>query len=80
VDGKLPRDQDRLIEIVRTFLTMDPDLQFLYRVGRRTGVLSGLSDLADPDKIARVEAICREYRIRPEDADAVTDDLMRRFI
>jgi hypothetical protein len=80
VDGKLPQDQARLIRIVRTFLEMEPELQFLYRVGRRTGVLAGLHDLADPDKIARVEAICREYRIRPDDVDAVTDDLMRRFI
>jgi hypothetical protein len=80
VDGKLPQDRARLIGIVRAFLELDPELQSLYRVGRRTGVLAGLNDLADPDKIARVEAICREYRIRPDDVDAVTDDLMRRFI
>ena len=48
VDGKLPQDQDRLIGIVRTFLELDPALQLLYRVGRRTGILSGLGDLDDP--------------------------------
>jgi len=80
VDGKLPQDQGRLIGIVRTFLEMDPGLQLLYRVGRRTGILSGLSDLEDAGKIARVEAICREYHIRPDDVDGITDDLMRRFI
>jgi len=80
VDGKLPQDLPRLIGIVRTFLNLDPELQRLYRVGRRTGILSGLGDLADAGKIARVEAICREYRIRPDDVDAITDDLMRRFI
>ena len=47
VDGQLPRDRDRLVGVVRTFLKMDPEQQFLYRVGRRTGVLSGLQDLAD---------------------------------
>jgi len=30
--------------------------------------------------MARVEAVCREYGLRPDDVDAVTDDLMRRFI
>ena len=80
VDGQLPQDQARLMGIVRTFLKLDPELQFIYRVGRRTGLLSGLGDLADPGKIARVEAICREYGLRPDDVDAVTDDLMRRFI
>jgi hypothetical protein len=36
--------------------------------------------LDDPGKMARVEAICREYGLRPDNVDAVTDDLMRRFI
>jgi hypothetical protein len=80
VDGRLPQDRERLVGIVRAFLEMDPEQQFFYRVGRRTGVLSGLNDLADAGRMARVEEIVQEYRIRPEDVDAVTDDLMRRFI
>jgi hypothetical protein len=80
VDGQLPQDQERLMGIVGSFLKLEPELQFIYRVGRRLGLLSGLGDLDDPGKIARVEAICREYRLRPDDVDAVTDDLMRRFI
>ena len=27
-----------------------------------------------------IEEICREYHLRPDNVDAVTDDLMRRFI
>ena len=80
VDGQLPQDRERLMGLVRAFLEMDPEPQFLYRVGRRTGVLSGLKDLADMDRMARVEAIVQDYRLRAEDVDAVTDDLMRRFI
>jgi len=80
VDGKLPQDQERLIGIVRTFLELDPELQFIYRVGRRTGILSRLGDLADAGKIARVQEICRENHLRPDNVDGITDDLMRRFI
>jgi hypothetical protein len=80
VDGQLPQDQARLMGIIRSFLELDPELQYIYRVGRRTGVLWGLGDLADAGKIARVEAICREYHLRPDDVDGITDDLMRRFI
>jgi hypothetical protein len=80
VDGQLPQDQARLMGIVNAFLKLEPELQFIYRVGRRLGLLSGLGDLADPGKIARVEEVCREYGLRLDDVDAVTDDLMRRFI
>ena len=80
VDGQLPQDQARLVGIVGAFLRLEPDLQFIYRVGRRLGLLSGLGDLDDPGKIARIEGVCREYGLQPGDVDAVTDDLMRRFI
>jgi hypothetical protein len=80
VDGQLPQDQERLQGVVSAFLDLEPELQFLYRVGRRLGLMSGLGDLADPGKIARVEAVCREYGLRPDGVDAVTDELMRRFV
>jgi hypothetical protein len=80
VDGQLPQDQERLIGIVQAFLNLESELQFIYRVGRRLGLLSGLGDLDDPGNMARVEGVCREYGLRPDDVEAVTDDLMRRFI
>jgi hypothetical protein len=80
VDGQLPQDQERLIGIVRAFLALDPNLQFLYRVGRRTGILSGLADLEDVDLLSQVEAVCGRYGITSDTVDAVTDEMMRRFI
>lgn len=80
VDGRLPQDQERLIGSVRAFLALDPELQCLYRVGRRTGLLSGLADLEDGDKMSQVEDLCRRFSITPDTVDAVTDEMMRRFI
>jgi radical SAM superfamily enzyme YgiQ (UPF0313 family) len=80
VDGQMPRDQERLIGIVRTFLALDPKLQFLYRVGRRTGMLSGLADLESLDLLSQVEAVCQRYHITPDTVDVVTDEMMQRFI
>jgi hypothetical protein len=80
VDGKLPEDRERLLGVVRTFLELEPELQSLYRLGRRLGILSGLQDLEDSGKIGQVEDICRRSNLRPEEVEAVTDDLMRRFI
>jgi hypothetical protein len=80
VDGQLPQDQASLMGVVGAFLNLEPELQFIYRLARRLGLMSGLGDLAAPGKIARVEGVCREYGLRPDGVDAVTDDLMRRFI
>ena len=80
VDGRLPQDRKRLINVVHTYLALDPELQFLYQVGRRTGMFFGLKDLEDVDKLAQVQAICVRYGITPDTADAVTDEMMQRFI
>ena len=40
----------------------------------------GLKDLEDVDKLAQVQAICVRYGITPDTADAVTDEMMQRFI
>jgi len=80
VDGQLPQDKERLLGLVRAYLALSPELQFLYRVGRRTGMFFGLKDLEDVDKLAQVQAICARYGITPDTADAVTDEMMQRFI
>jgi len=80
VDGKLPQDKARLLGVVRAYLALSPELQFLYRVGRRTGMFFGLKDLEDVDRMAQVRAICARYGITPDTADAVTDEMMQRFI
>lgn len=80
VEGTLPRDQGRMLRVIRNFLDLDPERRCLYQVGRRTGIMSGLGDLEDPGNRAQVLEICRQSRINPDKVDSWTDELMRRFI
>ncbi len=80
VEGTLPQDQGRMMEVVQAFLDLDPERQYLYRVGRRTGVMAGLRDLESPARLAHVQAVCAQHGITPDNVDHLTDDLMRRFI
>jgi hypothetical protein len=65
---------------VEAFLALDPELQLLYRVGRRTGILSGLADLESENLLAQVEDVCRRYGITADTVDEVSEEMMRRFI
>jgi radical SAM superfamily enzyme YgiQ (UPF0313 family) len=80
VEGVLPRDQTRMIRLVEDFLALDPEARCLFQVGRRTGIMSRLGQLEDPDRVARVAAICREHGITPQNVGHWTDELMRQFI
>jgi radical SAM superfamily enzyme len=80
LEGRLPEDKERMLNILRDFLEMDAERQALYQVGRRIGVFSGLSDMEKPNRMARAERACRELGITPENVDQVTAELMKRFI
>jgi hypothetical protein len=65
VAGVLPRDQEHMVRVVENFLALDPEPQCLFQVGRRTGIMSSLDDLEDPERLARVAQLCRQHGITP---------------
>ena len=80
LEGTLPQDKERMIEMLRTFLAMDPERQRLYQLGRRIGVFSGLSDMENPYRLTRTQKAYSQLGNAAEDIDKVTDELMKRFI
>jgi radical SAM superfamily enzyme YgiQ (UPF0313 family) len=80
LEGVLPQDKERMMEILRTFLSMETERQKLYQIGRRIGVFSSLADMDNPYRMARAEKIYKQVVENGEDIDRVTDELMRRFI
>lgn len=80
VNGRLPRDKERMCKIIRTFLAMDPRKQMLYQVGRRVGLFSCLGHMEASHRMAEAEAICRKLGVTPENVDETTDQIIKRFI
>ena len=80
LEGKLPGDKGRMLDMVHRFLAMDPERQCVYQVGRRFGFFSGLKDMESPRRLAKAEKACRQFGITPENVDEVIDELMKRFI
>jgi len=80
VEGTLPQDKESMLEILRTFLAMEPEHQCLYQVGRRLGFFSRISDMESPRRLKKAEKACRQFGIIPENVDEVIDELMKRFI
>jgi hypothetical protein len=80
VEGKLPEDKERMLEIIRAFLDMEPERQSLYQLGRRLGFFANLGDMESPRRLAKAEKTSKQLGITPENVDEVIDELMRRFI
>jgi hypothetical protein len=69
IDGIMPRDKERLSEVLRSFIAMPRERQVLFQVGKRSGYFLRLSDMELPGRIAEVEKICRQSGITAENAD-----------
>jgi len=80
VEGTLPQDKESMLEIIRTFLEMEPQRQCVYQVGRRLGFFSRISDMDSPHRLKKAEKACRQFGITAKNVDEVIDELMKRFI
>jgi histone acetyltransferase (RNA polymerase elongator complex component) len=80
VEGTLPEDKEPMLDILRTFLAMEPERQCVYQVGRRLGFFSRISDMESPHRLKKAEKACRQFGVTWENVDDVIDELMKRFI
>jgi hypothetical protein len=80
IEGRLPEDKPRMLDVLDRFLALPPEEQMLYQVGRRLGLFGRVEDLALASRRRRAEDACRRFGITPANADQAIDELMRRFI
>ncbi|MCP4021023.1 MAG: radical SAM protein [Desulfobacteraceae bacterium] len=80
IEGKLPEDKARMINVIDRFFALPVEKRILYQVGRRMGFFKGPEDLNFSPQIERVEEALKLYGVTPENVDSVIDELMRRFV
>jgi hypothetical protein len=80
LEGRYPGDKDQMIDILETFLGLDPTEKMLYQVGRRMGVFRTLDDMHNKTKRSQVERACHRAGIGPDNVEETVDQLMKRFI
>ncbi|MCY6354935.1 radical SAM protein [Clostridium sp. ZS2-4] len=80
VEGVLPQDKDKMISALKWFLDLEPKEQMIFRIGRRTGNINERADLMNPVKRNYMENVIKQNNISLENIDAITDELIKRFI
>ncbi|MCK5836060.1 MAG: radical SAM protein [Desulfobacula sp.] len=80
INGKLPEDKERLINIIDSFFDLPPEQRVLYQLGRRMGFFRGPGDMENSPHLDQVQQACRNYGVTPENVDEVIDELMKRFV
>lgn len=77
VDGVLPHDKGRLMELLRSFIAMPPEDRVLFQLGKRSGHFLRLGDLQIPGRRAEVAGTCRVAGITPDNADVWIHEMIQ---
>ena len=80
LEGRLPQDKGRMLQLLEDFLAAAPERQRLYQVGRRCGLLGQPGDLDNPILSSQVEQVCCSLGVTAANVDPITDALMQRLI
>ncbi len=80
VEGRMPHDKEKMINVVNKFLDLSPERKILYRMGRRMGLFRKLDDLDNSPESDRVKEACRLYNVTDDTIDSVIDQVMKRFV
>jgi len=61
VEGKLPEDREKMLEVIKRYQALPDDERLIYRVGRRGGAYHSTDDLGkDPGTRKKIETLIKE--------------------
>jgi hypothetical protein len=78
--GKLPEDKGRMLQTIDRFLALPEELQMVFRLGRRIGYLSQMSELQSEGKVRQVQEVMRQNGINASNIDQICNRLMTNAI
>ncbi len=80
IDGILPQDKQRLMEVLQAFIEMDPEKQACFQLGKRLGHFYKFSDMDIPGRLTRVQTVCAEVGMTPANVDAKINTLIQKWM
>ncbi len=73
VEGKLPEDKEKIMNVLEWFLNLDDEEKIIFRIGRRNGIMNTMRDLENSSKRSRVKTIIKEDNITSKNIDSIVD-------
>jgi len=77
IDGILPQDKQQLMNVLQTFIEMEPKKQSRFQVGKRLGYFLHLSDMEIPGRMEKVDAFCEQAGIVPGNVDEKINEMIQ---
>ncbi|MDY0187624.1 MAG: radical SAM protein [Syntrophus sp. (in: bacteria)] len=81
VEGKLPRDKEKILSVIDRYLALPEKDQLIFRLGRRRGIYRSVDDLSDSRLYNSLRETVEEYELRePGQLDKALSLMMHSYI
>ncbi len=80
IEGTLPIDKQKMLDVIERYLSLNEKDQTLYMVGRRTGVFSKIDDIYDVELMPHAEYQVRSHQVTSDTVEHFTASMLERFI
>ncbi len=80
LEGTFPEDKQKMLAAIEKYFELSPAERQIFRLGRRSGSLRKLDDLADQDTYRRLKSVVDDYAARGENLDEDIIRTMNHFI
>jgi 2-iminoacetate synthase ThiH len=83
VEGKLPEDKEKMLNVIKKYQQLSPCDKLIYRVGRRGGTYRSTDDLKrDPITYSKIRSFVKEIKEKKglEAVEAIIKDLVDQYV
>lgn len=77
IDGTLPHDKERMLEVLRGFIALKPSDRALFQLGKRSGYFLRLGDMLIPGRMQQAAALCRAEGVTADNADVRIHEIIQ---
>jgi radical SAM superfamily enzyme YgiQ (UPF0313 family) len=61
IEGRLPRDKQRMLDVLKRYFSLSAEQRLVFRLGRRSGIYRRLTDLSDTGAYTELKNIADHY-------------------
>ena len=80
VVGVLPSNKQKILSALKWYLNLSPEDKMFFVIGRRAGILRGISDFSDQSARSKIQEIIHSNQITLRNVDQIADEMMKQFI
>lgn len=80
LEGKLPADKPRILAVIRKYFELSIEDRLIFRLGRRSGALRKLDDLADEEAYLRLKSVVDRYAAEGGNLEKDMVKIMNNYI